>query len=543
MFTTANKIFVKLNKEIKFDKIALIRNNNSIQSPIHNKKPPLILKPQIYSISNDINTKELLFSMLKSTPPHFSSTTEQQKFIRNSLIQHIKVFIFHYKYNPKILLNTIFLFDYLISKIGNTMTYEKIGAGATILSIKFNANENSMISIKRFQYLYSDIVISQKELLLIEIICLQNIDYFLSMNSPNNFLDILLSNGIVFNADISNSHKEINGNIYSLPLQILEKIMTNNRGYTLYHPFHLACSCVALAREINGVDKWPSSLSRGYTMPFEEIASCFYFIKSVYQESPMYTQITPKKSKYNSCSPVKRVIQREDDDLVIKETKKYDIEEVITSRDLGNVRINLKEEFLRSEVKNPSSYRHNLLFGHYNNIKVNTRNNIVNNSTIVTNNGGISTKRGNLCYNGVLRNHNYHSKTKSMDMSSIDSYTNNTLASTLDNINIHSNQPIKETASSRKPNIKLGNIMKGITRAKVINVYQKQKGGVIDFNNTSGNYMKKVRESNSMGKGYYKNKNLLNLNFKALPNFYLNQSNLIKKERNQSVTVTGREEN
>ena len=541
MFTTANKIFVKLNKEIKFDKISLIKNS-SILSPIHNKKPPLILKPQMYSISNDINTKELLSSMLKATPPHFSSINDQQKFIRNSLIQHIKDFIFHYKYNPKILINTIFLFDYLISKLGKTMTYDKIGAGATILSIKFNANENSMISMKRFQYLYNDIVISQKELLLIEIVCLQNIDYFLSFNSPHNFLDILLSNGIAFNADISNSHKEINGNFYSLPLQILGKIMATNRDYTNYHPFHLACACVALAREISGVDKWPSSLSRGYTMPFEEIASSFYFIKSVYQESPMYTQITPKKNKYNSCSPVKRVLQRDDDDLVIKETKKYDIEEVITSRDIGKVRINLKEEFLRSEVKNPSSYRHNLLFGHYNNIKVNTRNNI-NNSTVITNNGGISTKRGNFCYNGVLRNHNYHSKTKSMDMSSIDSYTNNTLASTLDNINIHSNQPVKEIASSRKPNVKLGNIMKGITRAKVINVYQEQKGGVIDFNNTSGNYLKKVRESNSMEKGYYKNKELLNLNFKALPNFYLNQTNLNKRERNQNVTVTEREEN
>ena len=385
-------------------------------------------------------------------------------------------------------------------------------------------------------------MISMKELLLIEILCLKNIDYFLSINSPLNFLEILLSNGIVFNADISNNHKEINGNIYSLPFQILEKVMTNNRDYTLYHPFHVACACVAYAREINGIDKWPASLSRGYTMPFEEFAECFYFIKSVYQETPMCIHITPKKNKYNSCSPVKRVIQREDDDLVIKETQKYDIEEVITSRDLGRVRINLKDNFLRSEMKNPNSYRHNLLFGHYNNIKVNIKENIANNSTLVPN--SISTKKGTLGYNGVLRNHNnYHSKTKSMDMSSIDSYNNNTLASTLDNINIH-NQPKNETASARKPNVKLGNIMKGVTRAKVINVYQKeQKGGVIDFNNTLSNPIKKTRDCNSMEKTYYKNKNLLNLNFKALPNFYLNQSNLLRRERNQSVTVTGKEEN
>ena len=39
--------------------------------------------------------------------------------------------------------------------------------------------------------------------------------------------------------------------------------------------------------------------------------------------------------------------------------------------------------------------------------------------------------------------------------------------------------------------------MKGVTRAKVINVYQKeQKGGVIDFNNTLSNPIKKTRDCN-----------------------------------------------
>lgn len=530
----ASKIFVKLNRDIKFDRIALLRCNNHNITRFFPKKAPSILPPPETEIRNCINLDDTLQSMLKSEKLEFFPINEQQKYIRCSIVAQIKSFLQRFKYNNKILIQTVFIFDYLIGKLGNRMSYEKIGLGALLLGIKFNCVENMMIPMKKLYTAYSDVnpeigQISFKELQNIEIVCIKHINYYLTFMSPLNFVEILLVKGIVLDNDILREGNNVATSVYSLPMTILEKVIQESHDYTLYHPYHVACACVALSREIRNLEKWPMVFSKTYYLKFEEFSKCFALTKVAFS-TPLQTP-TPKKMKNNSQSPVKRtLLSAEKEELLIKETLKFDVAEVVKSNERGI----LYRKGYDNEKRTSSQ-------GRINNICVNeSKFNL--NINHLGNKSSIMAKGG---YNGIFRN-NLHCKTKSMDMASVDSFSNNTLASTFDNLNTNiSNGSYlnMETNTQRKPNYRLGSIIKGINRSKVINLYQKETQKDRDYNITNVNFAKgKERESNSIGKLGYKNKNPLNISLSNLQNIYLNRKiTNLKKEKNLSNTMANNE--
>lgn len=527
----ASKIFVKLNRDIKFDRMALLRCNNNYITRFFPKKTPSILTPLETDVRSCISLGETFNSMLKSEKLEFFPINEQQKNRRCCIVSQIKSFLQRFKYNNKILIQTVFIFDYLIGKLGSKMSYEKIGLGSLLLGIKFNCVENMMIPMKKLYNIFGDLnhemsQINFNELRSIEIVCVQHINYYLTFMSPLNFVEILLVNGIILDNDILREGNNLATSVYSLPMTILEKIIQESHDYTLYHPYHVACACVALSREIRNLEKWPAVLAKTY-IKFEEFAKCFASTKVAFS-TPLQTP-TPKKIKNNSQSPVKRILlSAEKEDLLIKETLKFEVAEVVKSNEKGI----LYRKGYENEKRTSSQ-------GRISNICVNEKKYNLN-INCLGNKPSVMAKRG---YNGIFRN-NLHCKTKSMDMASVDSFSNNTLASTFDNLNTNiSNGSYMnmDTNTQRKPNYRLGNILKRINRSKVIHLYQKD----MDYNVTNGNVFKeKERESNSIGKLGYKNKNPLNISLSNFQNIYLNRKiTNQRKDKNWSVTMTNKEAN
>ena len=274
-FQQQNKIAqpYKQNNPLHHDDPSLSKKNLSLYS----------LKPQHLSIPKDVSTINIFQSLIKDVNSTF---TDNPKIIelthiliksRLNIITKFKRFIAKYRLSPKTLFLAVYIMDTLIARKTN-LSLDKIGLGAIILAVKFIDIDGTAPTMNQFKEVSENIRLSIKEMILIEIECIKKLDYILSFPTPLSFIQIFLVNGIVFNTDMQNVNS-ISSNIYQLPCQILDGIMEESAVYYQYKPFYLACACVALSREIYGLNVWSIVFEKVFGLTFDMFQNVFNFVK------------------------------------------------------------------------------------------------------------------------------------------------------------------------------------------------------------------------------------------------------------------------
>lgn len=265
----------------KISQSSFITHTSHINLKNHSNHLPFTLKPLKFHFAKDIDLNSMYELMIKETN-NFSNRIEinhLMKHNRRKIIIKIKEFIVQNRLSKTLIFNAIFYLDVLLSS--NTMiNIDKLGIGALILSIKFNELNNKNPYMREYRFIYGNYFnFYDNELIQIEMICLKKLNYFLNHIQPIHFLQILLINGIVFSSDNNKAvSNNINLNIYNLPYQILE-IAMENIDYNNYYPLHIACSCIAITREINHLDKWNEYLERISQIKFINFERPYAFVK------------------------------------------------------------------------------------------------------------------------------------------------------------------------------------------------------------------------------------------------------------------------
>ena len=286
---------MKYKKPIREKNYLYIPNKNSIANKyilqyeikLNQKKPQ-----ESNKITKDININDIFNNMLNIVKETYKNTnnalysklSQDEINKRKIILESIKSFILQNKIRYKLFYNIIFLFDLLSiknqkNKLLNEI--EKIGLGSTILTIKFNYEENRMITNKKYKIIFKNKYFSSKEIKEIEILCLKLIKYNLNIPSPISFMEIMLLNRIIsYQDDIKKDSKK---RIYNLIMNTMEKILCESNEYIKYNPLYLCCCIIYYTREILGIEKWPRILSNLFNTNFESFENIYNEYFKIYK--------------------------------------------------------------------------------------------------------------------------------------------------------------------------------------------------------------------------------------------------------------------
>ena len=271
------------------------KTNDNIN--IHNKynqkyKKCYSVKPYLYMMPKDIIISDIFNNEIKSSNEFikkydiinehniFNNNNEDRKYIFNKIKKF--VIINHINYN--IFGKTIFLYDLLCfqkqKQNKNIKNYNNfyclpnllIALIAFILVLKFNKEDNKIISLKHFMKKFEekDENITFNNVYEMEIVALQLIDYNLSFQTPFSFMELFLINGIIFNEDCING--DMSFSIYESVNETLENIMVNSNEYFKYNYFYLCCSIITYVREKYNINRWPKALEINFDVNYEQFS-------------------------------------------------------------------------------------------------------------------------------------------------------------------------------------------------------------------------------------------------------------------------------
>ena len=229
------------------------------------------IKPLSYENPKDINLNDIFIRLVNSNILFngenniYIKLSEEQIIQRQNVIKSIKKFIYLNKIGYGIFYNIIFLFDiliYLDNKVKVIQNYEELGLGSTILMIKYMHEENKLIYVNIFQNFYERKYYSKILLKQIEILCLKLINYYLNFPTPLLYMELYFLNGFLFKKD--NIKTDTCFKLYSMALNILEKILTASNEYTKYSLINFVSGIISYCRQNYGLEKWPNILVKTF---------------------------------------------------------------------------------------------------------------------------------------------------------------------------------------------------------------------------------------------------------------------------------------
>ena len=288
------------------DQLSFINHKNNHNINIYNKdsqkmKKWFSVKPSLYMMPKDIILKDIFNISIKSASKYERLYNINNAYIinnkgnidRKNILKKIKKFIIINHINYNIFWKTVFLYDLLSlkkynakNKFNRFSNFNKlsnllIALISFILVLKFNKEENKMISLKKLVEYFKEEADSIKinEICEMEIIALKLINYNLAFQTPFSFMELFLINGIIFNEDCINS--DLSFDIYELVNETLENLMVNSNEYFKYNFFYLCCSIIVHVREKYRIDKWPRTLEVTFGVNFEDFSDIYniFFIK------------------------------------------------------------------------------------------------------------------------------------------------------------------------------------------------------------------------------------------------------------------------
>ena len=256
------------NPSCLFNKINI--DNETLITRMKNKNY-FSIKPLSYENPKDINLNDIFNQVVNSDILFngenniYIKLSEEQVIKRQNVIKSIKKFIYLYKIGYGIFYNIIFLFDiliYLDNEVKVIQNYEELGLGSTILMIKYMHEENKMIYLNIFQNFYERKYYPKMVLKQIEILCLKLINYYLNFPTPLLYMELYFLNGFIFKKD--NIKTDICFKLYSMALNILEKLLITSNEYTKYSIINLVSGIISYCRQNYGLEKWPNILAKTF---------------------------------------------------------------------------------------------------------------------------------------------------------------------------------------------------------------------------------------------------------------------------------------
>lgn len=122
--------------------------------------------------------------------------------------------------------------------------------------------ENKLIYVNIFQNFYERKYYSKILLKQIEILCLKLINYYLNFPTPLLYMELYFLNGFLFKKD--NIKTDTCFKLYSMALNILEKILTISNEYTKYSLINFVSGIISYCRQNYGLEKWPNILVKTF---------------------------------------------------------------------------------------------------------------------------------------------------------------------------------------------------------------------------------------------------------------------------------------
>ena len=265
------KIIFKNNKKFLTKKNLVLQEKR----PNEKIKPSYFIKPSLsYLNTKDLNLRHILNIMIFRTNKEYDN---QFKFInikldddqytkRQYVLFTLKNFVEQNCIKKNIFYYIIHLFDLLVMKNRKKnviFSFEKIGLGALILSMKF-LHENKLTcnnlerSLKKYKSLFVGRYFSLEEMTKIEFSCIKLLNYYLLEPGPINYIELFLLNGILFDSDTNSKlNHETCSNLYRLIMINLETIMLCSNEYIRFNPYDLVCCIIGYCRKAMNFEKWP----------------------------------------------------------------------------------------------------------------------------------------------------------------------------------------------------------------------------------------------------------------------------------------------
>ena len=266
------------------------------------------LKPKKKQTSNEINPFTTIKYMKKNTEknyPYFKkryiiNVEESNVNIylkkRNDILIQLKKLVEIFDCNDMIFYQCLFFMDYIfIHQIKEDFSEKDIIyylIGYFLCSIKIKDVSNNEPPLLLFTSIKTDFLLSVKQIVYYELICLKHINYNIFSYSAYDWLIHLIENGIVFDCEIDerNNIILINGHRYSVTTALnkfaLKMLLnlTKENIFIKYSPLNIAFSIVQISREkilnYNLINTYLfNKLINLYGINFYEYKKCYEEIK------------------------------------------------------------------------------------------------------------------------------------------------------------------------------------------------------------------------------------------------------------------------
>lgn len=203
--------------------------------------------------------------------------------------------------------------------------------------------EDKLIYVNIFQNFYERKYYSKILLKQIEILCLKLINYYLNFPTPLLYMELYFLNGFLFKKD--NIKTDTCFKLYSMALNILEKILTASNEYTKYSLINFVSGIISYCRQNYGLEKWPNILVKTFGISETNFGNVIHDLICT-EDNLNIKNMSVKNKKNIIFSRYKEKI--EDEKNKQQENKKINIHHI--NKDIKVNKNNFKEEKGNSQI-------------------------------------------------------------------------------------------------------------------------------------------------------------------------------------------------
>ena len=334
-------------------------------------------------------------TMVKRSPIFNDSTTIQNSYlkIRKIVMTYLQKLSMKMKYSDSTFYRALYYLDNTMRTIVdiNSKQILYFTIAFFIISGKYNENDIFEPDLNDFIQFHEKYILQIDEMIKYEIICLQLIDYDLINYSSYDWLMVLLSNGFIFEDEISNKPSNIINNIYNYIKKCLA-LITAKSFFFQYNPFKIAFSLIQIGREkYIGEDdgKYFKFIKDLYKVKFSDYENCYKEIKN---------EILISNNKKSSNTQLEKKIDFKSENINSNQLSKVSNNDLIFDKRNYELEEN-KREIERQNIKTKTVKIENKIDLNINN-NTKIKNDFVNDIEKISSKGTFSEKHP------IIRRHN-----------------------------------------------------------------------------------------------------------------------------------------
>ena len=306
------------------------------------------VKPKNKQMPNQTSPIDIIKSMKQNTEMNYpnlgnlESTSESMNFYlinRKMILVYLQKLMKMFDYNDIVFYQCLFYMDYVFSHhISQEISEKEIIyylIGYFLCATKMKETDSFEPPIEYFVKIKQDTILSIKQIVYYEVLCLKSINYNIFSYSAYDWITQLIATGIVFDCeiDIKNSIILVNGHRHTIINSINKSALKMLLNLTLknifmkYSPMQIAFSVIQIAREkflepnlIN--NNLYNKLINLYGINFDDYKKCYEEIKSQVTEN-----IIEKESEKDGKEEKKKNNNFNNDKEKSKLIKKYCVED------------------------------------------------------------------------------------------------------------------------------------------------------------------------------------------------------------------------